>query len=106
MNKRDIEADKKRNKLCKKLYLRLFGRPFPKGWSIQWHIQGATDFHSQWIMMMADSIKDPWDLATLIHEFQHVNAPDMKHGKEFERQHRTLLKEAKRALSTIKRKAT
>lgn len=101
MTKKDIEADKKRNKICKKLYLHLFGSPWPKGWQIHWHVNGFTSFNDKAIYMSADSIKDSYDLETLCHEFLHLRT-EMKHGKEFDKFVRKMVKEAKRALPSIR----
>ena len=98
MNKADDLADKKRNKLCKQLYLHLFGKKFPKGWHIYWSVQGFCSFHDEAIYMSAGSLRDPFDFQTLIHEFLHLNQPALKHGKKFDQQVRQLVKTAKQVL--------
>ena len=72
MNKKDVEADKKRTALCKKLFKRLFGKPFPKGWTIHWHVNAMTSFHDEAIFMGADSLVDPYDLETFARAIPYV----------------------------------
>jgi hypothetical protein len=106
MNKADDLADKKRNKLCKQLYLYLFGKKWPKGWDIFWHIQGFCSFSDEAIYMSADNLRDPYDFNTLIHEFIHLNNPKMAHGKKFTALQRKLVREGKRALGAVKNAKT
>jgi predicted metal-dependent hydrolase len=56
--------------------------------------------------MSADSLQDPYDLNTLIHEFIHLNNPKFAHGKKFTQLQRKLVKEAKRALSAVRSKSS
>src|SRR5258708_1865812 len=96
MSKRDDLADKKRSKLCKNLYSHLFGKKFPKNWHIYWNVQGFCSFSDEAIYLSCGSMKDSFDFQTVIHELLHLAAPDLKHGKEFFRQLRLKVKEAKR----------
>lgn len=91
---KDEIADQKRNVKAKALYERLFGRKWPKGWDIVWHVAGMTNYHDKRIYVCADSIRDKFDRETLLHELLHMHAPKMKHGPKFEATVRVLMKEA------------
>jgi len=86
-NQRIKQSEKQK---ARRLYKTLFGKEFPKDWTINFQY-GATSFRDKEInIYTTDCVEDCLD--TLVHEFTHLEHPTWQHGKRFSAEVKRLLK--------------
>lgn len=87
------KRDAKLTKRAKRIYKVVFNKALPKQWRFIWYFMGATDWHCKQIMLV-DGLEDRRALDTLCHEFVHVKFPKKRHGKEFDKMVRKMVRVA------------
>ena len=87
--------DQKLTARAKRIYKVCFDKKFPKGWSFLWWFHGATDRHCKQLLHVG-GLRDRRDMDTLCHELLHVRLPKMRHGKQFEKRVRKMVRVAER----------
>src|ERR1700722_11960293 len=85
--------DRKLTARAKRIWKILFNTPFPKKWRFIWNFAGAADMYCKQIMLTGE-LDERADIDTLCHEFVHVKFPKRRHGKEFDKLVRKMVKVA------------
>lgn len=98
-----MTADQKRNKAIRSMWTAIVGKPWPKGWQIVWNTAGMTIPLNKIIYLSMASVTDSWDLEVLCHELVHMEHPNWKHGRYFEKRVKEVQKEARRWIKETKR---
>ena len=87
--------DRKLTARAKRIYKACFSKQFPKGWSFIWYFLGATD-HSCKQLLHVGGLRERQDMNVLCHELLHVRLPKMRHGKQFEKMVRKMVRVAEK----------
>ena len=87
------KRDRKLTARAKRIYRAVFSCPFPQKVRFIWNFAGAYDCYCKQIMLTGE-LKERADIDTLCHEFVHVKFPKKRHGKEFDKMVRKMVKVA------------
>lgn len=98
-----MTADQKRNKTIRSMWKAISGKRWPKGWKVLWNCAGLTIPVNKTVYLSMASITDSWDLEVLCHELVHMEHPEWRHGRYFERRVREVQKEARKWIDKTKR---